>query len=381
MESQNKILLLVAAVVTLAVLVLLFQPAVKEQLAPEPVTAWVAIEVVDRGGAYRGVAEVAPADLEVGTTFRLHAVLEARGRGDRAIYYTEAPALRIAGEDVPASSLRSWDRPRPVRIRWFTLEGRRPYIELDPESGIKGFEFQAFLRSDWPVSWSIPGEIDAAHDNHLETGSALEEQIFGTQRYHVRIELYGKEDDLVPRRIIRSWGIEDLRSQREHFPTVRLTLPGTAAPASRVFGLSQLEPPASSGSELLEQIAELARYDIAFSRLTVLRDQIRQAGLRAEDLEWRDVDLQEEVSWEGAGRLAAGPRPGDLMRVGDRVVVLYEDRGAPGRLDHGDLCFDFVQGASVRTLGEVFGRGDEDGSDENRGEVEGQVVELAYLGR
>ena len=55
------------------------------------------------------------------------------------------------------------------------------------------------------------------------------------------------------------------------------------------------------------------------------------------------------------------------MRVGNRVVVLYEDRGTPGVVDYGDLCFDFVQGVSIRAVSDVF-----IGS--------GNTVELASLG-
>ncbi len=365
MESQNRVFLVAMVVVTLGVLVFLLQSTVEEQLAPRPVTAWVAIEAAG-GGSKSGIAEVGPVDLEVGMPFRLHAVLEARDRRDRPVYYTEAAALRLHGEEVPAASLRRWDRPRPVKIRWFTLEGQRPWVRLEPEEGIQDFVFEEFLRSDWPLSWSIPGEIDAAHDNHLETGSALERQEFGTQRYHVRIELYRRSEDVIPVQVIRSWGIGDLRAEVERFPAVRMSLPGAAAPASRVFGLSQLDPPAGAGAELLAQIDELAQHGIAFSRLSVLLDQLERAGLRLADLEWRTVDLRGEVAW---GRVASA---GDLLRVGDRVVVLYADRGEDGLLDYGDLCFDFVQGALVRTLGDVF-VGD-------RAALEGQVVELASLG-
>ncbi len=374
MESQNKIFVAVVAAVSLVVLVVLLQPTVQDRLAPEPVTAWVAIEVGGEGAESSGVAEVGPVALEVGTPFRLHAVLEARDRGGDPVYYTEAPRLRLDGEEVAAARLRRWDRPRPARIRWFTLEGQRPWVPLDPERGIGAFTFEEFLRSDWPVTWSIPGEVDAAHDDHLETGSAVAVQEFGTQRYHVRIELYRQEDDMIPQRVIRSWGVGDLRSRIDRFPTVVMTLPGAAAPASRVFGLSQLEPPAGAGPELLAQIDELARNGVAFSRVTVLRDQLEHAGKRFEDLEWRNVDLRGEVRWGRSG-VPGAAGAGDLLRVGDRTVVLYEDRGEPGVLDYGDLCFDFVRGPLVRALGDVFAPGDVPAADPE----EGQVVELASL--
>lgn len=359
MESQNRIFAIAFVVVSLVVLAVLLQPALEERLAPEPVAAWVAIEVAGRGSA-----EVGRLAVDVGTPFRLHAVLEARDRSGEAVYYTEAPGLRFGTEEVPASRLRRWQRQRTVKIRWFTVEGERPFVELDPELGIATFKIEELLRSDWPLAWSVPGEIDAANDNHLDRGDALPEQIFGTQRYHVRIEIYRHEDDLIADKVIRSWGKDELKAHIDRFPTVSMTVPGAAGPASRVFGLSQLVEPAGAGTELLQQIDELARHDVAFSRLTVLRDQIRQAGTRSQDLLWRTIDLQGEAHWgDDAGA-------GDLLRVGDRMVVLYEDRGTVGSVDHGDLCFDFEQGASVRTLEDVFGRGD-GGED--------QAVELASL--
>ncbi|MCG8458263.1 MAG: hypothetical protein MI919_18455, partial [Holophagales bacterium] len=205
-----------------------------------------------------------------------------------------------------------------------------------------------FLRSEWPLTWSIPGEIDAANDDHIEIESPFARQRFGTQRYHVRFELYRSEDELVPENVIQSWAVEELREQVDDFPTVTRTDGGEAAPAMRVFGLTQLDLPAEPPRGLAGQIDELARHGIAFSRATVLRDLLAAAGRRFSELEWRVVDLEGEAAWGDA------VAPGDLLRVGDRIVVLYEDRGEPGSLDYGDLCFDFVQGAEVRLLSGVF---------------------------
>lgn len=355
-SSSNKAFIVIALVITVGVLAVLFQPAVKEQLAPELVAAWVGIEV---NGS--GVAEVGPVALAADTPFRLHAVVEARQRGGEPLYYTAAPALRFAGgEAVPAARLRPWDRPRPARVRWFTVEGERPFVELDAQSGVADFTFQEFLRSDWPVSWSIPGDVDAANDNHLARDSPLERQLFGTQRYHVRLELYDHDDDLIPKQVIRSWGVAEIKAEIARFPTVRLAAPGRLGPASLVFGLSQLAPPAGAEGELLARVDELARHGLAFSRATVLRDQLAGAGRRYDELTWQRLDLASGAPW---GTVAAG----DLLRVADRVVVLYEDRGAAGVVDYGDLCFDFVQGAAVRSLSDIFTGGS-------------QIVEWASLG-
>ena len=342
MEKPSRLFTMIGIVVSIIFAVIVFQPTVEESLAPDLTTAWVAIQVEGQS-----LAEVGPVELEVDTPFRLHAVLEARDRNGDPVYYTEAKRLRFAGEEVPAETLRTWDRRRSIKVRWFTVEGKRPFVQLDHELGIRGFELQEFLRSDWPLSWSVPGSIDAAHDNHLDS-SSVEEVRFGTQRYHVRFELYPKRNALIPDQVIRSWGIPDLKEQIDRFPTVRMTLPGAASTASSVFGLTQLEPPPGTGAELLGQISELASADIAFSKLTVIAQQIRQAGQSLGTLSWITVDLTGEARWgDQAG-------PGDLLRVGDRVVVLYADRGEPGVVDYGDLCFDYVQGAAIRALGDVF---------------------------
>jgi hypothetical protein len=344
MEKQSSRLFgVIFAVVALVALAIVLQPKVEERLAPRLHTAWVGIEV-----AGSGVAEVGPVDLTAGDGFTLHAVLEARDRQDRPVYYTEAPALSFGGRRVAAESLRSWDRPMSIKVRWFTVEGERPYVALDAETGIAGFGLREFLRSDWPVSWSVPGEIDAANDNHLAAESVDGPQRFGTQRYHVRIELYRDKRGLIPDEVVRSWGVAELKTEVERFPTVRMTLPGAAATASRVFGLTELEPPPAASRELMDQIEELAAHDVAYSRLTILRDQIRQAGVALEDLSWTILDLAGDARW---GRDAG---PGDLLRAGDRVVVLYRDRGTPGVIDYQDLCFDFVHGAAVRALDDVF---------------------------
>lgn len=340
---ENRLFWIVVLAVLAVVAVILLQTEVEDRILPEPESAWVAVEIAETG-----VAVVGPVEIGAGVPFTLHAVLGARGRTGGEVFYTDAPGLRFGDREIPAESLRPWRRSRPVKVRWYTVEGRWPYLPLGSE-GIQTFGLQEFLRSDWPLTWSVPGMIDVAHDDHLERVDALPSQIFGTQRYQVRIELYGQEDDLVPLQTIRSWGVADLKQNVDAFPTVSMVAYGAAAPASRVFGLTQLDPPEEADADLVAQIDELAQNRIAFSSLTVLRDQLEGAGKRWQELEWRPLDLAGTAGWGGDADT------GDLLRVGDRVVVLYEDRGDPEILDYQDLCFDFVQGATVRPLGDVFG--------------------------
>jgi hypothetical protein len=74
-----------------------------------------------------------------------------------------------------------------------------------------------------------------------------------------------------------------------------------------------------------------------------------RARLSYEDLKWTDVDLQEGPVWS-----LEAVEPGDFLRVGERIAILVADRGKPGVLDRSDLCFDFIKGARVRPLDEIF---------------------------
>lgn len=343
MDNQTKILVAAVAGIVLVVAVIAFQPAIQESLAPELQIAWVAVEV-----AGSGVAEIGPVEIEAGTPFELHAVVEAKGRGG-PVYYTEAKALRIEGREVDAARLRRWDRPFEARVRWFTVEASPRYLELATTADFERFRFQERYRSDLPLAWSVPGTVEPAPDENLQDDSALSQREFGTQRYHVAVELYDKIDKVRPKKQVRSWKAEDLFREVDRFPTVRRILPGRLAAVSRVFGLSQLEIAGDAAQELVPRLDELARDGLAFSRATVLRDHLEGAGKSFQDLTWRDVDLV-----EGSDRWGSGASPGDLLRVGERFVVLYEDRGRSGVLDYEDLCFDFARGAAVRRLGDVF---------------------------
>lgn len=351
--SERRTFFVVFALLVLLVVALLLWPEVREGLAPSLDTAWVAIEIEGSGEAVVGTVEI-----PVGTPFRLHAVLEATHRDGSKLYYTEAPALRLPDGPVPAEALRRWDRSPEIKVLWFTVEGAIPYLELEAGETLERFRMTEFLRPDWPQAWSIPGSLDPANDDRLVRTGARTDNPFGTQRYHVRIELYGRGSALVPEERYRSWEAAEVRRHGRDFPSVVAALPGPIGPASALFGLTQIEPPPDGDREMVRELRELTDARLAFTRLTALRTVLASAGKRMEELDWRLVSLDGELAWgEGAGaedEAEADVAPGDLVRVGDRVVVLYEDQGRTGLLDRQDLCFDYARGAAVRVLGDVF---------------------------
>lgn len=329
-------------VLAFVALLLLFFKA-SETVAPTPVAAWVAIR--PEGAA---AASIGGMSLPAGSPFELYAVVEAETfRGGR-IYYTEAEALVLSdGETVSPDALRRWDRAGEVRILWFTVDGLPPYREVSPGAPLGALEFKETFRSDWAQAWKTPGDLRPAVENFLPDEERVRrESRFGVQRFHVRMEFFEDRGDLVPRLRLRSWGVDQLAQRGGAFPSVVANLPGSLVVPSRVFGLSQVE--FVGGGRAADELATLAdwtRTGLAFSRLWVLAEWLKAEGVAFEDLVWSDLELG--VSDQPA-------RPGDLLRVGNRIVWVLEDRGQIGRLDYEDLCLDFDRGARVRRLGTVF---------------------------
>lgn len=344
MTPEQKITWSIVAVVTVGVAALLVAPKVEQRLAPEPVGAWVAIEP-----AGAGAAEVGRVEIAAGTDFRLHAVVEARGRDGAAVYYTEAPALAIDGRRVPAGAVRRWDRPGEVKVLWFTVEGASPYLAFDAGEDLDRFRFEPFFRPEWGFGWSVPGVLEPAHDDRLAPESRLPRLPFGTQRYQVRVEIYARGRQTVPETRLASPIATASDEAVDGTATVVAALPGAAGPASAAFGLTQIELPPDAGEAARQRLVRWTGEQIAFGRVPLIGAVIQAAGRSAGALGWRQVPLDGGVAW-GQG----GAAPGDLVRVGDRVVVLYSDQGERGALDRDDLCFDYVRGAAVRPLSEVF---------------------------
>lgn len=342
MSPEQRNTLLIAAGLAVIVLAALFWPRVRERLEPRLESAWVAIETGEEG-----VARVGAATLAAGAPFRLHAVLAARD-GAGALYYTEAPRLEIDGVEVPAERLRRWDRSRLARVRWFTVEGFTPYLEAESAAALGEFRFEELFRADWPATWSIEGSLVPRHGVQRAGPDGIVPD-FGTQRFHVRIELFEREESLTPAERFRSPGAAELMGEGPEPATVVAALPGAAAIPSRVFGLTQLEPAPDAPPEVAAGIAALTARGLAFSRRELLAETVRAAGADPATLPWRLVDV-------AAGGLAWGGEvaPGDLVQSGERTVVLARDAGLPGRLDPADLALDFARGAKLLPLTAIF---------------------------
>lgn len=345
----KRIFFWVGVVVALGLLALWLQPKVQQRLAPVPVAAMVAIEV-----AGSGLAIVGPVEIEAGTPFELHAVLEARGRSGERVFYTEARELSLDGVRIEP---RPWDQQRRVQILWFTVEGMAPYVTLSADRTLVDLPFQEFFHPEWSTLWTADGVLEPRFDDQFGEPHA-DWLSFGTQHYQAWIEIFDQDNSLLPALRFKSLGPADMISRAAEFPAVRAVLPAARA-ASAVFGLSQIELPEDASADLVEDIVRLTRQGVVFSRLALLRNILAGTGGAIGEVEWQRVDLQSGLSW--SSQMASHVAQGDLLQVGARWVVLYRDVGRLGVLDSEDLCMDFDQGASIRRLSDVFsGEGEVD---------------------
>ncbi len=343
MERESRWIWWVVAGVILLLVALRWGPRAADRLAPGPRAAYVAIELAGSGIASDGRFEVASGDA-----FRLHAVLEAETLGGATIYYTEAPALRLKGMEVPAEQLRRWPERRVARVRWFTVEGFTPYFAPASPADLARFRMNENFQPAWGAGWSVDGRIDP-RNVQLEPSSPLRPLTFGTQRYAVRIELFASAEALTPQQRVASAGAGEALAGPERVTAIVAGLPAPLAGLSRRFGLTQLELAGEADPALAGAARELVGKGLVFERVEAFRAHLEAAGSSAADLDWRELDLAaNELAWE------RDVAPGDLVQSGGRIVVLFRDEGLPGRLDGGDLCFDFDRGAKIYRLEQLF---------------------------
>lgn len=333
----------VAAGVVAALIVWRLAPSWTAPFRPRPLAAWVA--VLPDGAP---VARDGRHELEAGRPFRLFAVLEAESFGGERIFFSDAPALSLGGHEIPKESIRPWPTDRRAVVRWLTIEGFAPYLAVASAADAERFRLVESFHPEWGTAWSIAGTVDPRLAL-LEAGSPLRPLPFGTQRYAARVELFDTEGALMPTARWSSPGAEVAMADPGRLPTVVAALPAPLAGISEAFGRTQLAPAADLPAELGASLSELVARELAFEGQTLIAAHLAAAGVAADALEFRTVTLG-----------AAGPRwgeqvgAGDLLRAGDRIVVLYRDVDGGGRLDPADLVFDTHRGLRVLAASAVF---------------------------
>lgn len=331
----------IALAVVAIVLIVFALGRVTDELRPEPVAVWVGVQPEGESRAIVG-----PVVRPAGTKFQLQAVLEARSVGGDRVLYTAAEELTFLGEQVPTEELETWSRGGQIKVLWFSVEGTPPFLEVGSSADFEMLRFHENFRADFAQSWTVTGDIRPSLENFVPGNESIyPDERFGVQRFRIRMEFFGPSNRLVPKLRLESWGASELLEHASDFSSLLLTLPGSLRIPSTAFGLNQVEWAETPDEELVAELKAWKDRGVVFSKIQVLADWLEEQGTTWDKLVWTGVELA-ATDTRGV--------PGDLLRVGDRVVWLYQDRGVIGRLDYQDLCLDFEQGARVLELGNVF---------------------------
>ena len=333
----------IAGILVLAIFAWRFVPKLPNPVAPKPLAAFVAIQAAGEKAASDGEH-----DLSSGTPFRLYAVLEARTWSGSRIWYTEAPALELAGQDVPASSLRRWPGSPIAKVRWFTVEGFAPYLHVAQPADLDRFRLDQNFHPEWGDGWSAKGVVDP-NLAQLDPASPLRPLPFGVQRYEARVELFADPKALTPVARFQSPGPQAFLDADPAAPRVVARLNGPVALLSSYLGRVEIETDAGAPPTIDARVATLVERGLAFVHTHLIADHIDANGVTPGELVWRTIDVdREKLAWGTAAS------PGDLLQAGARIVVLFQDAGAPGKLDRADLVFDLEKGIHIRRIAEVF---------------------------
>ncbi len=350
--SNRSQVLCSAQLAALAVAACFALPGCRAVLGPpfEPTAALVAIQ---RPGS--DVAHVGPVRFQTGDTIHLFAVLVGQ-ENDEPVYYTSATKLELPSGLVADDRLRPFP-DRPIRCLWQTIEGPAPFVRIGSLEQLKGLEFTNYSHPDWGLECKTTATITARQRETVAVPEDERRLAFGVQNYQVWVELLDQATDLVAQRTLRSDGSDALFDEPGDFARAEMLLDGTLARASSVFGRTQLEWTDDLPLEGQTEILRLHQLGVTWSRLALLTELLgRDAG---DHFDWQLTDFSGKLPFRDLGSADQGIRPGDLMRVSDRVLVVFRDVGQVGVLDADDLGFDFDRGAVVRRLGDVFvGEGD-----------------------
>jgi hypothetical protein len=342
-ESESRRVWWIIAGILVALALVRFAPGWKRSLEARPQRAYVAL-----AAAGERVASDGPHRLDAGKPFRLYAVLEAKTLTGGMLWYSDAPALTLGGREIPRDQLRPWPASRPVRVRWFTVDASRPFLEVDSAADLDHLRFVENFHPEWGTGWSVPGVVDPQlaliePDDHLRPLG------FGTERWAVRVELYETPDSLTPSARATSPGAERVLDDPKPVTSLVATLPGPLAVVSAAFGEPVVKPGPTIDPEARGRIDSWLARGLVTEGDRLLARYLDALGLSAEKLAFRDVELGPD-----GPKWGTDVRPGDFLRAGKRLVILDRDRGVPGRLDPEDVVFAFEDGARDVVLSRLF---------------------------
>jgi hypothetical protein len=295
--------------------------------------AWV---VSKTGG--EAAATTDPKFIVEGDDITLYAVARGGKKGSKDTYYfTEAPALVIDGEAVPADRIRPWQPSwGDIRVFWYKVE---PEGSAFPEiASLEEIPYRHSFCTGWGSTWSHSVDVTPDYKPYHKDN-------VGTMRYKVKFVLYWGDNQVNPFRKADSPGLETVTGAGIGSAVHRVTVAGTDPDTGiyrAFFNLPYLKEPWPSPSAADHPAARFIAagcrdFIIAARRLAgeeglafTPEGGLDRYGRRI----FTDLQLYADRSYRekrAPGRkIPFGPGgvlPGDLLVLGDMAGVIVRDEG------------------------------------------------------
>ena len=334
---------------------------------PAPALAqWVQLILVARPPGSR-VAADRPVYARLGEQVRLFAVFQ-RGKGRRARYYTDAPALRLRGRKIPGKRLHPWAGLGATSVRWQRVEPQPHHVDTDPPNPGNPAYSNAILFGKRHGKWlgfdtleygedDIPGARTSSLTITRVSPSNARVNVhggLGTMRYRVLVRLDGEE--------LGSPGSGEITRQGISRHVMRVTFRSGDSLAGHLRGYFNVPNVFGSagGSGGKHQAARYQGADCADVLIGAARaagaklPYTSVAGLQAHTVKLtprlllrKDGLFSEDGLARATLKMTGDLRSGDLMLIDykgfdgsprgwDHIAMVDQDAGKPGEFDPDD---------------------------------------------
>jgi hypothetical protein len=363
MASDNRLPLVIFAVLVTIVVAPMAYRAAREQLRPRLVEVYV---VTSSAGdvTFRDGPRSVPAgqDVEVAVALRLERLWRD------STWLAPVARLEIRGQEVEHVQSTIWpDTTRSVRVFWFTVESTNVGGSLAVDNAAKRLQYRSFLAPEMGRDLLATSYPEAHNDDHLGQQPDTTPVDAGTLRFYARVEVFDPERDARPTQAVSSLAVDRLLDH--DFPAVHRAghFPEGVDPAvGELFLLPGFELDEGSTDDL-EEVTRPA-FGMGFSELVKRRLVVSSSTFAATALGGTtSIDTDRltpsgTVIFDGGAFRRQGKPllwhrdvlPGDAVRHGGHWVIILEDDGN-GVLDSPDILIHcWRRSPTETTLGAVF---------------------------
>jgi len=249
--------------------------------------------------------------------------------------------LIIDGRNVEHIDSAAWpDEGRLVRVFWFSVESAILGGRLTVETAGERLRYRTYLAPEMGRGLRATSLPDIHNDDHIGESAGLVFETPGTVRLYARAEVVEKQKDIQPLSTASTLGFEHILEP--HFPTIFRTADlgeGVHETTGEFLGLPGFEPqdePPGTWNDVTVAAFGRRFTDLVSDRLAVSSWTLAAIAVTGEpvldpdaltplgEIASSDDRLQRH---ERALNWQSDVRRGDLMRSGDRWIVLLKDDG------------------------------------------------------